>query len=83
MIKEFTQKDGKKLTLSESAIKHIIEGDFTIRPIQGHDNMTVLRGGLHTYDAWVKFKKNYINELEHLHFFHSLQHKYWYYAREL
>lgn len=83
MIKEFTQKDGKKLELTEYAISHITQGDFSIRTIQGHDNMTVLSGGLHTYDAWIEFKKKHAEELEHLHFFNSEKHKYWYYAREL
>ena len=83
MLKEFKQKDGKKLQLTENAIEHIIRGHFVVRPMQNNEHMTVLSGGLHTYDAWVEFKKLYDGELEHLHFFNSLQHTFWYYAREL
>ncbi|MEZ9821171.1 hypothetical protein AB4238_11235 [Shewanella sp. 10N.286.45.A1] len=83
MIKEFEQKDGKKLQLTESTIEHIIKGNFVVRPMQSKEHMTVLSGGLHTYDAWVEFKKGYEDELEHLHFFNSAQHTFWYYAREL
>lgn len=83
MIKEFTQKDGKKLQLKESAITHITKGNFSIRPLKGQDNMTVLSGGLHTYDAWVEFRKKHSKKLEHLHLFNSCEHDFWYYAREL
>ncbi|WP_447078071.1 hypothetical protein [Shewanella algae] len=83
MIKEFKQKDGKKLQLTEAAITHITQGNFSIRPIKSQDNMTVLSGGLHTYNAWIEFKKNHSDKLEHLHLFNSHEHQYWYYAREL
>lgn len=83
MLKELERKDGKKLQLAENAIEHIIKGHFVVRPMQAKENMTVLSGGLHTYDAWVEFKKLYEGELEHLHFFNSAQHTFWYYAREL
>jgi len=83
IIKEFTQKDGKKLQLTEAAITHITQGNFSIRPLKGQDNMTVLSGGLHTYDAWIEFKKKHSDKLEHLHLFNSHEHQYWYYAREL
>ena len=83
MIKEFEQSDGKQLQLTEHAIKHIVQGNFAIRPMNGQDDQIVLSGGLHTYDGWVEFKKKYADELEHVHFFNSHKHKYWYYAREL
>lgn len=83
MINNFTLSDGKKLQLSEYAINHILDGDFKIRPGKGHRNMEVLSGGLHTYDGWVNFKNKYTEELEHLHYYNSDIHRYWYYAREL
>ena len=83
MIKEFEQLDGTKLQLTEHAITHITQGNFVVRPMKNQDNMTVLSGGLHTYDGWIEFKKKYADELEHLHFFNSHNHRYWYYAREL
>lgn len=83
MIKEFIQKNGEKLQLTKDAITHITQGEFSIRPIRNQDNMIVLSGGLHTYDAWIEFRKNYSKTLEHLHLFNSHEHQYWYYAREL
>lgn len=83
MIKIFELSDGKKLKLSEYALTHIVEGNFSIRPSKSQGNMEVLKGGLHTYEGWVNFKNKYTNELEHLHFYNSDFHKYWYYAREL
>jgi len=82
MIKEFEQPDGKTLQLTEHAITHITQGNFFVRTIRNQDDKKVLSGGLHTYDGWVEFKKEYADELEHLHFFNSDNHKYWYYARE-
>ncbi|MCH1783124.1 hypothetical protein [Psychrobacter glaciei] len=83
MIKEFIQKNGEKLKLTKAAIVHITQGNFSIRPVRNQDNMTVISGGLHTYDAWIEFRKKHSNKLEHLHFFNSNKHQYWYYAREL
>lgn len=83
MIKEFTQKNGGKLQLTEAAINHIIQGNFSIRTIEDQDNLIVLKGGLHTYDAWIEFRKKHSDKLEHLHLFNSYEHQYWYYAREL
>ncbi|MEZ8187606.1 hypothetical protein ACED29_17500 [Shewanella sp. 5S214] len=83
IIKEYIQSDGKKLRLSEEAITHVYEGNFVVRTQQGDDNMTVLRGGLHSCSGWNTFRNNYNKELSHLHFFNSNIHKYWYYAREL
>ena len=82
MIKEFKTNDGIKLKLTEHAINHITKGDIVVRRMKGQDDMNVLSGGLHTYDAWIEFKKNYTNKLEHLHFFNSNTHEYWYYARQ-
>lgn len=83
MIKAFELSDGKKLKLSEYALTHIVEGNFSVRPIKDQDNMEVLSGGLHTYEGWVNFKNKYTHELEHLHYYNSDIHRYWYYAREL
>lgn len=83
MIKEFTQKDGKKLQLTEAAINHIVQGNFSTRPVKDEDNMVILSGGLHTYDSWIEFRNKHSDKLEHLHFFNSYKHQYWYYAREL
>lgn len=83
MIKEFIRKNGEKLKLTKAAIIHITQGNFSVRPIKNQDNMIVISGGLHTYDAWVEFRKKHSNKLEHLHLFNSHKHQYWYYAREL
>lgn len=83
MIKEYTLKDGKKLQLKEDALNHITKGCFVTRPMSERSNMTVLSGGLHTYSAWIEFKNKYLNELEHILFYNSKKHNFWYYAREL
>lgn len=73
--------------LSESALSHIINGDFTEKLIEnfGHrtgEKETIIKGGLHTYQAWINFKQSR-NDIIHLKFFNSNKHKLWYYARSL
>lgn len=83
MLLEFIQEDGKKLELTEHALEHVLKGNFVVRPMKDREDMKVLSGGLHTCEAWIDFRKCYEDELEHLHFYNSEQHTFWYYAREL
>ncbi|SFQ07236.1 hypothetical protein [Enterovibrio norvegicus] len=83
MLLEFIQEDGKKLELTEHALEHVLKGNFVIRPMKDREDMKVLSGGLHTCEAWIDFRNCYGNKLEHLHFYNSSQHSFWYYAREL
>ncbi|WP_434761914.1 hypothetical protein [Vibrio fortis] len=83
MLLEFIQEDGKKLELTEHALEHVLKGNFVVRPMKDRKDMKVLSGGLHTCEAWVDFRNCYEDELEHLHFYNSSQHTFWYYAREL
>ncbi len=76
-----------KYFLSEAALSHIMHGDFTERLIEVHgqrtgDKETILKGGLHTYQAWMDFK-NSRNDIVHLKKYNSNTHKLWYYARSL
>ena len=76
-----------KYFLSKEALSHIINGDFTERLTtysgkRTGKKETILKGGLHTYQAWINFKKSH-NDMVHLKFFNSNNHKLWYYARSL
>lgn len=76
-----------KYFLSEIALSHIIDGDFTERLIENDgqrtgEKETILKGGLHTYNAWINFK-NLRNDIVHFKFFNSNKYKLWYYARSL
>lgn len=73
--------------LTKKALNHIIDGDFTERLTEVSGKRTgnkelVLKGGLHTYQGWIKFKK-FIPNIAHLRFYNSNKHKFWYFAREL
>lgn len=83
MLIEFVQEDGKRLQLTEHALEHVLKGNFVVRPMKDREDMKVLSGGLHTCEAWIEFRNCYVDELEHLHFYNSSQHSFWYYAREL
>lgn len=78
---------GGNYTLSEIALKHILEGDFSERLLEENNRRTgkkeiILTGGLHTYNAWINFK-NLRNDIVHLRFYNSSTDRFWYYAREL
>lgn len=77
--------NGEYLKISKTSLNHIVNGEFSIRPLKGDrkSTQTVLKGGLHTYEGWVNFKKLYANELAHLMFFDSRKHRYWYFGRVL
>ncbi len=83
MLLEFILEDGKKLELTEHTLDHVLKGNFVVRPMKDRKDMKVLSGGLHTCEAWIDFRNCYEDELEHLHFYNSSQHAFWYYAREL
>ncbi|MCJ8351947.1 hypothetical protein [Moritella sp.] len=75
------------LTISDSAINHILNGDLTDRLVMKDGRRTgetekLLKGGMHTVDGFLKLK-SFHDKIEHLHFYHSDVHDYWYYAREL
>lgn len=87
------QKDGywlgphNRFFLSKSALNHILVGDFSERLVEnnGHrtgDKVLVLKGGLHTYSAWINFKKNY-KSIKNLRFYNSRTDDDWYFARTL
>lgn len=67
----------KNFLLDQKAINHIMEGDCI-----NVNNKLVIKGGLHSYDAWVKLK-NSRSGLVHGRFFDPHIHEDWYYAREL
>lgn len=74
-----------KYFLTESSLDHIIKGDLSQRTEKNGNEViieNILKGGLHTYDAWIDFKKDN-NKLVHLREYDSRIHNYWYYAREL
>ncbi len=50
-----------KYFLTESSLEHIIKGDFSQRTEENGNEViieNILKGGLHTYDAWIDFKKD-------------------------
>jgi hypothetical protein len=76
-----------KYFLSEESFIHIIDGEFSERLIEKNKTRTgekeiILKGGLHTYQGWVNFKK-IRNDIVHLKFYNSNKDKLWYYARNL
>lgn len=88
MINEKIYRFGKngEFYLSQSALGHIIHGDYAIRPFndsagQRHTE-EVLSGGLHTWEAWKKFLTKHSGTV-HLADFDPEIHQGWYFAREL
>lgn len=84
---EFTIKDGQKLTLSQAALQHVLSGDISERLKTENGKRTgekekILKGGMHTVNGFLELK-NSRDDIEHLMFYNSNKHKYWYYAREL
>jgi len=75
-----------KYSLSEKAIKHIIDGDFSDRQSKDKNGNTVLTkiiaGGLHTMGAWENFIKHR-QDVKHALLFNPKKNENWYYAREL
>lgn len=69
----------KKYIIDNKTINHIFNGDIDESTQKGK---VQLRGGLHTYNAWVNFK-NQRKDIIHGRFFDPDIHKDWYYAREL
>ncbi len=83
-----TYKLGKNgnYILSEKAINHIINGDFSERQTKNAEGNTVLTkiisGGLHTFSAWNNFLSNRL-DITHGLLVDSNQSEKWYYARKL
>lgn len=78
---------GKKYFLSDDALNHIIHGDFTNQLVVKNgkrtgEKISVLKGGLHTYEAWISFKSSR-KGVSHLRFYNSNFDACWYFAREL
>lgn len=84
-LRKFTSVTGKTFEISRASLDHIMQGEFSFRPTQRSDKstQTVLKGGLHTYEGWVNFKKMHADELTHVQFFDSRVHSNWYFARTL
>ena len=76
----------KEYLLTERSFRHIIYGEFTIRPSIDSVGKKVLEqvlaGGLHTYPAWEAFLALNPNVV-HLRAYDTAVHKDWYFAREL
>ncbi|HIF9136536.1 TPA: hypothetical protein ACX6QO_001016 [Photobacterium damselae] len=84
---EFTVNEELRLTLSKSALEHVLKGDLgeRLEMINGKrtgEKEKILKGGMHTVDGFLEFK-SYHDSIEHLMFFNSNKDRYWYYAREL
>lgn len=78
---------GGRYRLGQSAINHIVHGDYSLRPEEVEGRRTgnselVLCGGLHTAAGWENFKRQR-GDVVHLRFFNSKVDKHWYYARSL
>lgn len=75
-----------KYSLSEKAINHIVNGDFSNRQEKDENGKTILTkiiaGGLHTMGAWEKFI-NHRQDIKHALLFNPDNNEKWYYAREL
>ncbi|MGE6117257.1 hypothetical protein ACLHZU_14300, partial [Aeromonas salmonicida] len=86
---KFKVNDDLELTLSDSALEHILTGDIGERLVMQDNKRTgdiekILKGGMHSVDGFLAFKQLHEpNKLEHLLFYNSNKNKYWYYAREL
>jgi hypothetical protein len=71
--------------LSEKAMRHILAGDTTVRPINEsgvRSSVVVLSGGLHTWEGWEEFSKQH-PRVVHLLGYDVDRHDDWFYAREL
>lgn len=72
--------------LDECALRHIISGDYAVRPIKdsvgNRSTEDVISGGLHTWSGWEAFLTKH-SDTVHLADFDSEVHKGWYFAREL
>lgn len=87
MTREFplTFGDAGQYELTEDALKHIVWGESSVRPVDtpnGRVGIPVLSGGLHTYAGWQKFVADHPN-VAHLLAFRVGVHEAWWFAREL
>lgn len=87
MTYAFTAEDGKKFTLSDGALTHIINGDITDKPVAKTNQLKsvaskVIKGGVHTVQGITDFLQHH-PKITHLIDFDAKVHKAWYYAREL
>ncbi len=76
----------KDYILSDSALNHIIKGDFSEKQIRDGYSKTVLKrvikGGLHTWQAWCEFL-SYRTDVKHGVNISVDEYENWYYARKL
>ncbi len=84
---EFNVNETLKLTLSQSALQHVLLGDVSERLKTKDGKRTgekekILKGGMHTVKGFLDLKSSR-DDIEHLMFYDSNKYKYWYYAREL
>lgn len=82
MTLEFNAVNGKKYYLSERALKHIIDGEFSPQPIGNGQVKPILKGGLHTKNGFESFLNNHPT-IVHLYNYNSSLHEDWFYIREL
>ena len=78
-------ENGLKLTLSDEAMNHIVNGDLSLRPEvrDGHRiTQTILAGGMHTVEGWLNLKSKNDGLVNIINYDHRV-HQGWYYAREL
>src|SRR5690554_8106313 len=81
MTLEFNAVNGKKYYLSERALKHIIDGEFSPQPIGNGQVKPILKGGLHTKNGFESFLNNHPT-IVHLYNYNSSLHEDWFYIRE-
>lgn len=82
MTLEFDAINGKKYYLSQRAIEHIINGEFSIQPIGNGQKKSILAGGLHIKDGFELFLNKHPT-IAHLYNYNSTLHEDWFYVREL
>lgn len=82
MTLEFDAVNGKKYYLSERALKHIIDGEFSTQPIGNGQVKSILKGGLHSKNGFESFLNNHPT-IVHLYNYNSSIHEDWFYVREL
>lgn len=84
-LEVFEAENGLKLTLSDEAMNHIINGNLSLRP-EVKDGFkttkTILAGGMHTVQGWLNLKSKNDGLVNIINYDHRI-HQGWYYAREL
>lgn len=72
--------------LDERALRHILDGDFVVRPITDINGKKtteeVLSGGLHTFSGWNSFLAKHSGVVHSLDYDPEVNDE-WYFAREL